>query len=144
MTFQTNLDNSRKIKELVGEVETEKYWQHYSLQSPDKWVLENKSIINYAVNPITGEETDDTERLSSPSLSELALVLKMVGEKKGWGSMEINYGNWDDMRTVSTATVLSWKHRYIELCQIWSNNIHLGEEEANRKVNEMLNNILNQ
>mgnify|MGYP001450006375 CR=1 FL=1 len=126
MTFQTSLINSRKIKELVGEVETEKKWAEEKITGWTykdwHWVLTDDFY--------EGDYNSFRNKIPSPSLSELALVLKMVGEKKGWPKEPM--------------TLKIWRNKYTDLCNLWAGRIHLGEEEANRKVNEMLNNILNQ
>jgi len=81
MTPVLSLETSRRLYELLGEVETEQYWikpssaQTYFLASKQNMGTRDQSTLE-GVYP-------------APSFGELIRLLPALGEKLGWSSHEI-------------------------------------------------------
>jgi len=75
-TFHTNLKVSQKIHSLGVKAESEKYWIK-------RWNGEYYWAFVHIIE-FTEKEIEDSESYHSYSLSELADVLREVGEIKGW------------------------------------------------------------
>ena len=116
--FNLGLEASKKLQELLGEVETEKYWVGSDELA---WDLMGKDEL-----PDYPLWNDPTKIISAPNLAELSEVFRMLGEKKGWGYQK----SWSFLNTrdkegedelgKEMGLQPDFIKNYLELCELWA------------------------
>lgn len=148
MIWVTDLQTSQRIKELVGEQKTIYYWYEY-VNRP-KWDDSDPFHLDYVGEEIAEDNPEEYNGrvIAAPAftLSELAPVLKKIGEVKGWMCRcNICGGEQTSLKDENfkmccehwmySFAMYGWLYHYLKTCEL----VGTGQEkEANQYLLELM------
>jgi len=83
MTPVLDIETSRLVQKIIGEVETEKWWSYASCGDG----CPIPSHVKGGWRVTTGKESHDA--IPAPNFGELIRLLPLIGEKKGWDKITV-------------------------------------------------------
>lgn len=124
MIYTTSLEVSQRIKELIGEQTSEFYLVYDNETGQEVNVCWKKELIVFA-------KKKENRALACFTLSELAPVLKKIGEKAGW----VHTHACPTCKSDEYHDMEYWHYNYVKICELVGTG---QEDEADRYLLELL------